>query len=134
MFLRKLGNNLNQKFHAVQKFHAKLLGEKKRVTFALCYIANMDQTPLPFVLDDGRTNDAKSSKEVWLSSGKYGLDKRQSTIQLTVFVNEIPRVRPTVIFRGERKRIKASDKGSWDKRVKVYFKKKVWCDVRRSVN
>ena len=89
-----------------------MLGEKKRVTFALCDIANMDQTPLPFVLDDGRTNDAKSSKEVWLSSGKYGLDKRQSTIQLTVFANEIPRVRPTIIFRGERKRIKASDKGS----------------------
>ena len=72
--------------------------------------------------------NAKGSEEVWLCSGESGLEKRQSTIQLTAFANRIPRVRPTIIFRGEGKRIKASENGSWDKRVKVYFQKKEQCD------
>ena len=67
-----------------------------------------------FVLDDGRTYDAKGSEEVWFSSGKSGLDKRQITIQLTVFANRIPRVRPTIIFWAKGKRSKASEIGSWD--------------------
>ena len=113
---------------AVQKFYAELFPERKRRTFALCEIANMDQTALPFVLDDGRAYDAKSSEEIWFSSGKSGLDKRHNTIQLTVFTDGTPRVRPRIIFWGEGKRIKASEKGSWDKRVKVYFQKKACCD------
>ena len=107
---------------AVQKFCTKLLRERKRGTFALFHITNMDQTHLPFVLDDERTYHAKDSKEVWFSSGKSGLDKRQRTIQLTVFSDGTPRVRLTIIFRGEGKPIKASEaKGNWDKRVKAYF-------------
>ena len=54
----------------------------------------MDHTPLPFVLDDGK----KGSKEVWAQSGQSGLDKRQATVQLTVFADGVDRVRPTVIF------------------------------------
>ena len=34
---------------AVQKFCTKLLRERKRGTFALFHITNMDQTHLPFV-------------------------------------------------------------------------------------
>ena len=83
---------------AVQKFHAKLFPERKRRTLALSEIANMEQTALPFVLDDERTYDAKSSEEVWFSSGKSGLDKRHNTIQLTFFADGIPRVRPTIIL------------------------------------
>ena len=62
----------------------------------------MDQTHLPFVLDNGRTNDAKGSKEFWFSSGKSGLDKRQNTIQLNFL--------PTELYEGNC--IKASEKGS----------------------
>ena len=46
------------------EFHAKLLRERKRGTWKLCDIANMDQTPLPFVFHDGTTYDAKGSKEI----------------------------------------------------------------------
>ena len=113
---------------SVEKFHAKLLRERKRGTFRLCDIANMDQTPLPFVLDDGKTYDAKGSTEIWFTSGKSGVDKRQCTVQLTIFGDGIPRVRPTVIFRGKGKRIKPDEKKNWDKRVKVYFQPKAWCD------
>ena len=50
----------------------------------------MDQTPLPFVLDDGTTYDAKGSKEICFTSGQSGLDKRQCTVQLTIFGDGIP--------------------------------------------
>lgn len=42
----------SQRKPAVQKFHAKLLRERKRGTFALCDIANIDQKSLPFALDN----------------------------------------------------------------------------------
>lgn len=113
---------------SVEKFHAKLLRERKRGTFKLCDIANMDQTPLPFVLDDGTTYDVKGSKEIWFTSGQSGLDKRQCIVQLTIFGDGIPRVRPTVIFRGKGKRIRPDEKKSWDRRVEVYFQPKAWCD------
>ena len=64
-----------------------------------------DQTPLPFVLDDGKTYANKGSSEVWCISGSFGLDKRQCTVQLTIFADGVPRVRPLVIFRGKGLRI-----------------------------
>ena len=33
-----------------------------------------------------------------------------------------------MIFRGKGKRIRPDEKKSWDKRVKVYFQPKAWCD------
>lgn len=113
---------------SVKKFHAKLQRERKRGTYKLGDIANMDQTPLPFVLNDGKTYDPKGSKEVWCTSGPSGLDKRQCTVQLTIFGDGVPRVKPTVIFRGKGKRIKPDEKKNWDKRVKVYFQPNAWCD------
>ena len=65
----------------------------------------MDQTPLPFVLEDGKTYDKEGVKEVWTQSGQSSLDKRRATVQLKVF----DRVRPTVIFRG--KSLRKSAKG-----------------------
>ena len=60
-------NNTSQKtpdqfVESITKFHQKLLRERKRGTFKLKDIANMDQTPLPFVLDDGRTYDRVGAK------------------------------------------------------------------------
>ena len=40
--------------NAIEIFHGKLLRERRRGTFSLADIANMDQTPLPFVMDDGK--------------------------------------------------------------------------------
>ena len=59
----------------------------------------MDQTPLPFVLDNGKTYADKGSIEVWCISGSSGLDKQQCSVQLTIFADVVPRVRPLVIFR-----------------------------------
>ena len=67
----------------------------------------MDQVLLPFVIlmDDGMTYEEKGAKEVWTQSGPSGLDKRQATVQLTVFADGVPRVRPTNNFKGTGKRI-----------------------------
>ena len=88
----------------------------------------MYQTPLPYVLDDGKTYGKKGVKEVWAQSGLSGRGKRQATIQLTVFADGVDRVKPTVIFRGKGLRISAKEKQSYDRRVKVMYQEKAWCD------
>ena len=60
-------------------------------------LANIDQTVLRFVLVNGKTCDKKGVKEVWAQSGQSSLDKRQATVQLTVFADGVDRVRPTVL-------------------------------------
>ena len=67
-------------------------------------IANMDQTLLPFVMDDEKTYADKGSSEIWYSGS--GFEKRQWSVQLTIFADGKPRVKPLVIFRGKRLRIK----------------------------
>ena len=37
----------------------------------------MDQTALPFVMDNNRTYDKTDADEVWVASSQSGLDKRQ---------------------------------------------------------
>ena len=87
----------------------------------------MDQTQLPFVLDDGKTYADKGSSEVWCVSGSSGLDKRQCSVQLTIFADGVPRVRPLVIFRGKGLRITCKEQEAWDRRVQVTFQPKAWC-------
>ena len=113
---------------ALSKFHAKLFCVRRRGKFELSDIANMDQTPLPFVLDDGKTYNDKGEKEIWCATAPSGLDKRQCTVQLTIFADGKPRVRPTIIFRGQGKRVSKTEKDAWDSRVCVMFQEKAWCD------
>ena len=111
----------DQFVNAITKFHQKLLRERTRGKFQLKDIANMDQTPLPFLLDYTRTYDIVGAKEIWVRSGHSGLDKRQCTVQLTVFDDGVCRLRPTLIFLGKGLRISKEEKSNWDKRVKVFF-------------
>ena len=67
-------------------------------------------------------------KEIWAQKGQSGLDKRQATVQLTVFADGVDRVRPTVIFRGKGLRVSAKDKQGYDRRVKIMYQEKTWCD------
>ena len=62
----------------------------------------MDQTPMLFVLPDGRMYNSKGAEVVWCNSAastndRVGLGKRQYTAQLTVFGNGILKVRMTLI-------------------------------------
>ena len=67
-------------------------------------VANMDQTPLPFSFCDGETY-ADREQSVWVRGGGTGLEMRQCTVQLTLFADGEPHVKPLVIFRGKGKRI-----------------------------
>ena len=79
-------------------------------------------------MDDGYTYNQKGAKEVWTQSGSSGLNKRQCTVQLTVFADGKARVRPTIIFRGTGRRIKKSESSLYDKRVCVMWQRNAWCD------
>ena len=86
-------------------------------------------TPLPFDLSSGKTYADKGSKTVWCRSvGGSGLDKRQATVQLTIFGDGMPRAKPLVIFRGTGQRITQAQKQDYDHRVTVKFHPNAWCD------
>lgn len=50
------------------------------------------------------------------------MEKRQCTVQLTIFADGVPRVKPLLIFRGQGKRITLREK--YDKKILLsYFNK-----------
>ena len=112
---------------AITKFRSKLLRFRRRGVYQTKDIANMDQTQLPFVLDDGKTYADKGSSEIWCVSASSGLDKWQCSVQLTMLADGVPCVRPLVIFRGKGLRITCKEQEAWDRRVQVTFQPKAWC-------
>lgn len=62
-----------------------------------------------------------------------GLDKQQCTMQLTVFLDGIPHIRPLLIFHGQGLPIKSRRKEQWDKKVTFHFQNNAWCDEVRMV-
>ena len=99
--------------------------------YDLCDLANMDQTPLPFISDDGTTYEHQGSKDVCCKSSAPGLEKRQATAQITVFADGIPRIKPLIIFKGLR--ISAEEKKVWESRVTLFFQENPWCDEQTMV-
>ena len=47
---------------AIKKFHSSLLRFRNTGNFKASDLVNMDQTPLPLVLDDGKTYDEKEEE------------------------------------------------------------------------
>ena len=141
LFFKRKRISLRRKTHTSQripeeatplvlKFHKQLMKVRKNGVYTLKDIANMDQTPLPFILDDGKTYSVTNEKDVVCKTGSPGLDKRQSTAQLTVFADSVPRVKTLLIFRGKGMGISKQEKDNWDKRVTVTFQKNAWCDEK----
>ena len=69
--------------------------------YRLQNICSMDQTPVPFEFLEGQTYNQIGDRTIWVQSSRSGWDKRQGTIQLTVFADGIPCVKPLVFFRGK---------------------------------
>ena len=126
----------DDKEEAIKEFHRKirkiqLPGEgdgPQEEKFELHQIANVDQTPLPFSFTQGPTYETTNASTVWVRGGQSGLDKRQCTVQLTIFADGEPRVKPFLIFRGKGKRISLKERLQYDKRVMVKFQVNAWCD------
>ena len=70
----------------------------------------MDQTPLQFCFSDGPTYADTGDKTVWVRGGSSGLEKRQCTVQLTIFADGEPQIKPLLIIRGKGLRISLREK------------------------
>lgn len=73
--------------NAIENFREQFLQERKRVNFI--DLANMDQTPLFFVMDNNTTSKNTVANEIWIASGQSRLKKSQCTVQLTAFADGI---------------------------------------------
>ena len=62
---------------------------------------NVNQVPLPFVVEQDRTYDFSTNKQVWVSQPGSGLHKRQATLQLCITAEGKQTVKPAIIFRGK---------------------------------
>ena len=82
----------------------------------------MDQTPLHFCLKTmGATYAEKGGKSIWTQTTDEGHDKRQCTVQLTIFADGEPRIKPLLIFNCTGQRIPDREKRQYDPRVVVKF-------------
>ena len=120
---------------AVQHFHRNICqraAEGEQVgplgQWSLCQIANMDQTPPPFSFYNGETYADKGEQSVWVWGGGSRLDKGQCTVQITLFSNGEPHVKPLVIFHGKGKQIAFTEQLKYDRRVVVRFQPNTWCN------
>ena len=102
--------------------------------FQLSTIANVDQSPLPFAFNGGQGYSRTGERSIWHCGSASGLDKRQCTVQLTIFADGDARVPPLVIFRGKGLRIAQTAKARYDRRVKVQFQENAWCDEDQMLN
>ena len=65
---------------------------------------------------------------LWVRGGGSRLDKRQCTVQITLFADGERRVKPLIIFRGKGKRIPFTEPVKYDRRVMARFQPNAWCD------
>ena len=79
-------------------------------TYSLERITNVDQTPLSFHFTDGPTYNEIGSSSVWVLGGPSGQEKCQCTVQITLFADGEPRMKPLVIFQGQGVRIPLAEK------------------------
>jgi hypothetical protein len=65
-----------------------------------CHIWNTDQIPMPFTLNPNRSHNVRNTP-CWIAVvGPSGLDKRQATVQLTIWADGAQVAPPLIIFRG----------------------------------
>lgn len=69
--------------------------------YKLSEIANMDQTPLAFEFQKGRTYASTGDRTVTLRTARGGWEKRQATLQVIVFADGVNRCKPLLIFKGK---------------------------------
>ena len=90
----------------------------------------MDQTSLPFEYLEERTYNQIGNKTIWVQSSQSGWDKRQGTIQLTVFADRVPHVKRLIFFRGpEIGGGVVRDRSQYDPQVIVKFNPKAYANT-----
>ena len=100
--------------------------------YRLSNISNMDQTPLLFEYLEGQTYNKIGEKTIWAQSSQSGWDKRQRTIQLTMFADGVPWVKSLIFFQGQGiGPTVVKEKEEYDPRVVVRFNAKSLCQCRK---
>ena len=101
------------------------------VRYQLANIVNMDQTLLHFEYLAGQTYNSIGDRTIWVQGNQSGWDKRQGTVQLTVFADGIPHVKPLVFFRGQGiGGGVVKERKSYDPRIIVKGNEKGICECR----
>lgn len=69
--------------------------------YKLSNICNMDQTPLQFEYLTGQTYNTVGEKTIRIkASAQSGWEKRQATLQLTIFADGVSRMKLLMFYRG----------------------------------
>jgi len=103
----------------------------------LSEICNIDQTPLLFEYLKGRTYEKTRARTVSLKGGKSGHNKRQCTLQVTVFTDRVPCCKPLLMFKGKprlgdsRRRAKRKQ---YYPGVVVIFNEKAYANTSNLIN
>ena len=133
-----------EKIEIIQDFHRKLRKavqsrrrrdpafDSKWGRWLQCNRWNVDQVPLPFVVDQDRTYADKGDQSVWIAQPGSGLEKRQATQQLVIRPEGEQSVKPTIVFRGLGK-ISPKEAQEYDKCVHVLFQKNAWIDESTNI-
>ena len=69
----------------------------------------------------------------WTLTTGEGHDKSQCTVQLTIFADGEPRIKPLLIFKGTGQRIPDREKRQYDPKVVVKFQENAWCNEEMMV-
>ena len=88
---------------------------------------NVDQVPLPFVIDQDKTYKMKGSEQVWVSQPSCGLYKRQATLQLCIRAEGQQNVKRGIVFWGKGN-VSTEEKAQYDEGLDVYFQSSAWMD------
>jgi len=121
----------------IRRFHHQLLFYLRgfahldsRYGIPLWARLNLDQVPLPFVLDTGRTYERVGEKRVAARQpGSGSLKKRQFTAQVLISpTEESVEIPVALLCRGTGKRISKIERASWCEDTPVYFQPKAWAD------
>jgi hypothetical protein len=91
----------------------------------------MDQTPLPFELNTGKTYAKMGSKTVWVKEQRSGWNKRQATLQLTLHADGLPHTKPLLMFRGLEKlntKARKDEVERYPLRYSCYFNPKAYAN------
>jgi hypothetical protein len=94
----------------------------------------MDQTPLPFEFNNGKTYAKKGSKIVWVKEQRSGWNKRQATLELCLHADGKPYTPPLLMFRGSEGTTAANttarraEAARYRKGIHIIFNKKVYAN------
>ena len=133
------------RLEAIQAFHQYLILvlqmsapqlDSKYGRFSPNRMFHVDQVPLPFACDRGRTLNPRGAKSCRIAGvSTSGLEKRQATVQLWICAEPSRQIiKPTIIFRGSRgpksKLPWASERAIYDTltNVRVAFQPNAWAD------